>query len=219
MEQQITIYLIDDHKIVRDGVKSLLMGEKNIVVTGESDTGSGLLNLMKKGIPDIIVLDLALPDISGVALTKSVSTLYPDAKIIILTAEMDENIIVETIKNGACGFLNKDVSGKEFIDALKLVSEGECYFGQRVSGIIYKSYINKIQKPGADTSGLQRISAREREIITLLSEGLSFKEVGEKLCISPRTVENHKTNILEKLGLKNTIELVKFAIKQGIIRI
>lgn len=218
-EKQISIYLTDDHKIVRDGIKSMLIGNTDIHVTGESDTGSGLLELMEKKIPDIVVLDLALPDMNGVELTKILTAKYPAARILILSAEMDENVIINTIKNGACGFLNKDVSGREFIDALRLVAEGECYFGQRISGIIYKSYINKIQHPQSPADVTQNISDREKEIICLLSEGLSFKEVGEKLCISPRTVENHKTNILEKLGLKNTIELVKFAIKHGIIRI
>lgn len=216
-EKTIRIYLTDDHKIVRDGIKSMLLGNKNIRITGESGTGAGLLELMEKGIPDIVVLDLVLPDMSGVELTKILTSRYPAARILILSAEMDENIIVETIKNGASGFLNKDVSGKEFIDAVMLVAEGECYFGQRISGIIYKSYTNKIQHPGIQTDTRQNLSEREKEIVSLLSEGLSFKEIGDKLFISPRTVENHKTNILEKLGLKNTIELVKYAIKKGII--
>ncbi len=216
-EKPIRIYLTDDHKIVRDGIKSMLLGNKSIRVAGESGTGAGLLELMEKEIPDIVVLDLVLPDMSGVELTKILTSRYPAARILILSAEMDENIIVETIKNGAGGFLNKDVSGKEFIDAIMLVAEGECYFGQRISGIIYKSYINKIQHPGAPADTLQKLSEREKEIVNLLSEGLSFKEIGDRLFISPRTVENHKTNILEKLGLKNTIELVKYAIKQGII--
>jgi DNA-binding NarL/FixJ family response regulator len=216
MKDSVSIYLVDDHKIVRDGIKSLLIGNKCIRVAGEANNGKELLSLLERELPDIVVLDLALPDIHGIELTKTITEQYPSVKILILTAEINENVILETIKNGACGFLNKDISSDEFIDALLLVSDGECYFGQRVSGIIYKSYIKKVQNPlGNELT--KSLSEREKEIICLLSEGLSFKETGDKLCLSPRTVENHKTRILEKLDLKNTIELVKYAIKHELI--
>ncbi len=218
MDNTINIYLVDDHKIVRDGIKSLLIGNRNIRVIGEAPNGSELLKLLKQKVPDVVVLDLVLPDISGVELTKTITSEYPCAKTLILTAEMEEAIILETVKNGASGFLNKDVAANEFIDALQLISEGESYFGQRISGIIFKSYMQKVQsKPGNDKK--QFLSEREKEVIVLLSDGLSFKEIGEKLCISPRTVENHKSRILEKLELKNTIELVKYAIKNNLISI
>lgn len=217
MDKTINIFITDDHKIVRDGIRSMLIANRNIKVTGEAGTGRELLGLLERNTPDIIVLDLVLPDISGVELTGQISKRWPAVKILILTAEMDEQVIVETIKNGASGFLNKDISGKEFIDALFRIFEGECYFGQRISSIIYQSYINKIQQPDKQLSVTEILSEREKEIIGLLSDGLSFRQIGEKLYISPRTVENHKNNILEKLHLNNTIELVKFAIKHGII--
>lgn len=216
MNKVLDIFLVDDHKIVRDGIKSLLIGNKSIQVSGEANNGNELLDLLKINQPDIVVLDLVLPDIHGVELTKTITKQYPSVKILILTAEMEEDIILETIKNGACGFLNKDIASDEFIDALILVSEGECYFGQRVSGIIYKSYINKVQNPVSNNS-TPTLSDREMEIISLLSDGLSFKEIGNRLYISPRTVENHKARILDKLELKNTIELVKYAIKNNLI--
>lgn len=217
MDKQISLFITDDHKIVRDGIKSMLIATPGIKVKGEAGSGGELLELMKKSTPDILVLDLVLPDISGVELTKQISTLWPEVRILILTAEMEEQIIIETIKNGACGFLNKDISGREFIDALLRIAEGECYFGQRISSVIYQSYINKIQHPDKPALITETLSQREKEIIELLSDGLSFKEIGERLYISPRTVENHKSNILDKLQLNNTIELVKFAIKHGII--
>ncbi|MBN1951582.1 MAG: response regulator transcription factor [Bacteroidales bacterium] len=217
LEKQLTLFITDDHKIIRDGIKSMLVAHRYIRVTGESGTGQELLDQLKERQPDILILDLVLPDISGVELTRQISKLYPDIRILILTAEMDESTIIETIKNGASGFLNKDISGREFVDAIKRIAEGECYFGQRISGIIYQSYMNKIQNPASVPSVTETLSEREKEIISLLSEGMSFKEVGERLFISPRTVENHKNNILEKLSLRNTIELVKFAIKHGII--
>ncbi|MBN2611686.1 MAG: response regulator transcription factor [Bacteroidales bacterium] len=217
MDKPISIFVTDDHKIVRDGIRSMLFANRDIKVTGEAGTGRELLGLLERNTPDIIVLDLVLPDISGAELAGQISIRWPGVKILILTAEMDEQVIVETIKNGASGFLNKDISGKEFVDALLRISEGECYFGQRISSIIYQSYINKIQQPDKQLSVTEMLSEREKEIIGMLSDGLSFRQIGEKLYISPRTVENHKNNILEKLHLNNTIELVKFAIKHGII--
>ncbi len=216
MKNPINLCLVDDHKIVRDGIKSLLIGNKCIRVSSEAGCGKELLDLIQIKLPDIVVLDLILPDIHGVELTKKITEQYPSVKILILTAEINEETILETIKNGACGFLNKDISANEFIDAIMQVSEGECYFGQRVSSIIYKSYIKKVQNSsGSNVS--QSLSEREKEIVCLLSEGLSFKEIGDRLCISPRTVENHKTRILDKLDLKNTIELVKYAIRNNLI--
>jgi DNA-binding NarL/FixJ family response regulator len=218
-EKLIKIFIIDDHKIVRDGLRSLIIPCRNIRIVGETSTGKGLLVLLEKELPDVVILDLVLPDISGLDLIKIISEKYPCIKILILTAEMDEDIIMTTIKNGASGFLNKDVSAKEFIKAVQLVAEGESYFGQRISGIIYKSYINKVQNYNEKNSKCPALSERETEIVLLLSEGLTFKDIAAKLFISPRTVENHKTNILEKLGLKNTIELVRYAIKENILKL
>lgn len=216
MDGTINIFLVDDHKIVRDGIKSLLIGNRNIRVIGEAQNGAELLNLLEQQVPDIVVLDLVMPDISGVELTKTITSEYPSAKTLILTAEMEEAIILETVKNGASGFLNKDVAANEFIEALQLISEGESYFGQRISGIIFKSYMQKVQNNSVNDKK-QILSEREKEVIACLSDGLSFKEIGEKLYISPRTVENHRSRILEKLGLKNTVELVKYAIKNNLI--
>ena len=216
MDDCTRIYLVDDHKIVRDGIKSLLIGNRNIRVTGEAKNGNELLSMLGKEQPHIVVLDIGLPDISGVELTRIISRDFPAVKVITLTAEMEEEIILATIRNGASGFLNKDISADEFEEAVKRVSEGEGYFGQRVSGIIYKSYIRKVNSRDAELSN-GGLSDREKEIVVLLSEGLSFREIGDRLCISPRTVENHKSRILEKLELNSTIDLVKYAIRNKLI--
>jgi DNA-binding NarL/FixJ family response regulator len=214
---EIKLVLTDDHKIVRDGIRAMLLSNKDIRIIGETGTGRELLELLTKLTPDILVLDLILPDITGIELSKQITRNYPSIKILVLSSEIDEETITSTIKNGAFGYLNKDVSGKEFVEAIYSVYNGENYFGQKVSHIIYKSYIRKVKSPGQPEP--VKLTGREREIIQHLSEGLSFKETGDKLCISPRTVENHKNNILEKLGLRNTIELVKYAIKENIIQI
>ncbi|HCT70777.1 MAG TPA: DNA-binding response regulator, partial [Bacteroidales bacterium] len=138
------------------------------------------------------------------------------SRILVLTAEMDEEIICTSLERGADGFMNKDASGDELLRAMDAVVQGEPYFGQNLSSVIYRSYKRKINEL-KNIYGMPALTDREREIIQALGDGLSFKEIGARLFISPRTVENHKTNILEKLGLKNTIELVKYAIRHKII--
>lgn len=214
----IKVAVVDDHKIVRDGIRAILLGNKKIKFVFDTDSGLDLLDLLKSNPIDVLLLDLSLPDVPGVNLIQPVLRSFPNTKILILTACMNEEIICECVKLGVLGFLNKDVSAEELIEAIEEVYSGEPYFGQKISNIIYKSYTEKVK----DSSSLPlkpNISEREKEIISLLSEGLSFKEIANRLFISPRTVENHKNNILLKLKLKNSIELLKYAIKNKIIEI
>ena len=214
----IKIAIVDDHKIVRDGIKAILIGNKKIKLAFESDSGAHLLETLKTNSPDVIILDLTLPDTQGIDLISPILHTYPGIKILILTASMDEEVICEAVKLGALGFLNKDTSSDELLQAIELVSSGEPYFGQKISNIIYKSYSEKL-KETTNPHLKHQVSERETEVITLLSEGFSFKEIADRLFISPRTVENHKNNILQKLGLKNTIELLRYAIKNKIVEI
>lgn len=214
----IKVAVVDDHKIVRDGIRAILLGNKKIKFVFDTDSGLDLLDLLKSNPIDVLLLDLSLPDVPGVNLIQPVLRSFPNTKILILTACMNEETICECVKLGVLGFLNKDVSAEELIEAIEEVYSGEPYFGQKISNIIYKSYTEKVK----DSSSLPlkpNISEREKEIISLLSEGLSFKEIANRLFISPRTVENHKNNILLKLKLKNSIELLKYAIKNKIIEI
>ena len=139
-----------------------------------------------------------------------------NCRVLMLTAELDEEVVCKAVNNGADGFLNKDASGEELLAAMRAVTDGEPYFGQSLSSMIYRSYKRKIIEL-KEIHEMPVITAREKEIIRSLSDGLSFKEIGEQLFISPRTVENHKNNILQKLGLKNTIELVRYAIRHKIV--
>jgi len=214
--QKIKIVITDDHKIVRDGIKALLIGNIKIEVVGEAASGKQLMDLLHSISPDIIVLDIGMPDLSGIDLMPGIISSHPQVKILILSANCSEDTITSAIKAGAHGFLHKDSSQEEFIAAIIALSEGEGYFSENISKLIYKSYIKKIKEQNHEPKSL---SERELEIIRLFSDGLSFKEIGEKLFISPRTVESHKNNILEKLELRNTIELVRYAFKSGIITV
>lgn len=213
----IKLIIADDHQIVRAGIKALLLGHHDIAVVGEAANGRSLLEKISNTSADVLLLDLVFPDGSGIDLIRPVHQLAPELKILVLSAEMEEEVVCEAISKGAIGFLHKDASAGELINAICCVSNEEPYFGQCISGIIYKSYTKRLQDK-TKPSG-QIISLREKQIINLLAEGLSFKEVADRLFISPRTVENHKNNILQKLGLKNTIALLRYAFKNKIIEL
>lgn len=215
MTKQINIFLVEDHKIVRDGLKALLLGVKGIKIIAEAATGKSFYEQIEKIHTDIVILDIGLPDISGIEIAQKLTFKYPEIKIIILTANTDENSIVQAVKAGVSGFLSKDTPKEEFLEAIRSVQKGEQYFGDAISKIVYKGYINTIK--GKQPKDKKSLSNRELEVIKLISDGLSYKEIAEKLFISTRTIETHRNNILKKLELKNNIELVKYAIRHKIV--
>lgn len=211
------IAIVDDHKIIRDGIRALLIGNPDFVLEYEASCGENLKQTIDGAEPELVLLDISLPDTCGLELISFFKVKF-NCKVLMLTAEVDEEIVCKAVNNGADGFLNKDASGDELILAMKTVMEGEPYFGQSLSSMIYRSYKRKI-KELKEIHQMPAITDREKEIICCLSDGLSFKEIGEQLYISPRTVENHKNNLLQKLDLKNTIELVKYAIRHKIVEL
>jgi DNA-binding NarL/FixJ family response regulator len=216
--EEIKVVIVDDHQIVRDGIEALLLSNKQIKITGSVSGYESLMLVISNQKPDVIVLDIALPGKSGIEIAKELKEKHKEIKILMLSANSDENNITESVRAGADGFLPKDTPKEELTEAIRLVHNGEKYFGANLSKVIYNSYVHFI-KTGKkkDTSPL--LSERETEIIELLAEGCSCKEISEKIFISPRTVESHKANILSKLNLKNTAELIVYAIKNGIINI
>jgi len=213
----IRVAICDDHKLIREGIKALLFGEKDIKLVGEAFNGKSLIDLLSGLKTDVLLLDIRLPDSNGLQLIPKVLDLSPETRLLMLSAEMEEESICEAVNQGAHGFLHKDASGEEMVQAIKTVAAGDPYFGQRIAHIIYKSYSRLIKEPKIETRPI--ISERELEIIEKLGTGRSCKEVAAELNISPRTVENHKNNILQKLCLKNTIELLRYAIKNNIVRL
>ena len=213
---EIKIILVDDHDIVRDGLKVLLMNLPDIKVIGEVSNGFELFNLLENTKPDIILMDIRLPKMSGILVTEKVKTEYPDIKVIMLTASLDDKSVSESFKAGALGYLPKNIKQIELIEAIREVNKGNRYLAKSTSNIVLDKYLNRpevLNKP----RGLNELSGRELEIIQLFAEGYNYKEVADKLNISCNTVETHKKNIFEKLEINSIVELVKYAIKHGII--
>lgn len=217
--EPIKVILVDDHKIVRDGIRAMAIGNKTIKIIGEASDNIELDSLLQTMKPDVLILDIALPGKSGIEIAKEMVRDFTDVKILILTSLVDEETITNSIFSGAHGFLSKETSKAEFFKAIETVYNNENYFGEKLTTILYNSYVKNVRKPGSVPENINVLSEREIEVLRFFAEGLSAKEIAEKLFISARTVETHKANILGKLDMKNSVDLVKYAIKQGIIEI
>ncbi|NOZ35716.1 MAG: response regulator transcription factor [Chlorobi bacterium] len=217
---EIKIILVDDHQIVRDGIKALLSDSLNIKVIGEVKSAYELFDLLKTQIPDIVLLDVSLPTMSGIEVSKILSSDFPKIKKLMLSMYTSEDFIFNAIKSGVNGYLPKNITRNELLQAINEVSEGREYFSKTISDTILKSYL-KSAKYGNNVSDdkLCKLTKRENEILLYVVEGLHNKDIAEKLYISIRTVETHKTNIMHKLNLNGTVDLVKFAIKNNIIEL
>jgi two-component system response regulator NreC len=215
----IHIILTEDHQILRDGVKSLIASE-NIKITGEASTGAELWKLLESEKPDIILMDISLPDTSGIELTRLLSERFPEIKVLILSMYTDESFINQAIKSGAKGYLHKNTTREEMLIAIDTVYSGNDFYSDNISKIILKSYIEKAKLNAEELLNPHEVlSKREIEILTMFAEGFINKEIADKLFISIRTVESHKNHIMQKLNLKTQVELVKYAIRHNLINI
>jgi DNA-binding NarL/FixJ family response regulator len=218
--EKIRLFLVDDHQLVRDGIKALLTGIDDIVIVGEANNGKELLDTIGQTEPDIILMDISLPDHSGIELTRMLIADRPGCRVLILSMYTNEDFIFNALKAGARGYLPKNTSRHELLDAIYTINSGQEYLGSSISRIILKSYVRQAAEKEKETEDLQLLlSSREIEVLKLFSEGLNNKEIGEKLGISIRTVESHKNHIVRKLGLKSTVEMVKVAIRNKIIEL
>ena len=210
--KKIKIILVDDHQMFRDGVKSILHDEQNMELVGEVGNGSDLYRLLESVKPDMVVTDISMPDISGIEIAKYISENFPDIKILILSMHVREDFIIKAIEAGANGYLPKDTSMNELLEAINTISKGDNYFNRGISDTILKAFINQ-SRPQKEAAKKDSLTGRELEIIRNVVDGLTNRQIAEKLCISIRTVDSHKNNIMHKLNLKSSVELVKYAIK------
>lgn len=214
----IKIALVDDHKILRDGIKISLIGNDEIVLVLDCANAEEFLTKYKSYNTDVFVIDMNLPGMEGEELTKLLLAENPETKVLILSALVDEESVMRAVKAGATGYLSKDAGTEELIEAIKTIYDGDEYFGGKISKIIFKSFsrINS-EKNGSNSENI--LSNRETEVLKCFADGMTYKETGEKLFISPRTVEAHKNSILSKLELRTSADLIKYAIKNGLIEI
>lgn len=208
------IVMIDDHKIVLDGLKAMLLGSAAQVV-GAFQRGKDLKDFLSDNEVDIALMDIRMPGNSGLDLCHWIKANKPQMKVIFLSANLDSASLAEAIRLGAMGFLSKDSSEEELLNALNSVYKGNPYFGESIREEALQSYMQHIQFP--ELSRHKKLTSRELDIIQAFGEGLTYKEIAERLNISKKTVESHKDRLLKKLELKTLMDLVKYGIREGII--
>lgn len=205
----IKIILADDHHLVRKGFRALLEEIPGIIVVGDAANGLELLELLQKIPADVVLLDIEMPGMGGIEACGKIQTQFVDTKVIMLTMRNDAEIVKQSVANGARGFLFKNTSPSELQTAIQKVASGEAYFSSEVTMLL-------LSQPQTNPA-LTGLTEREMEIIRLVAEGLSSAEIGEKLFISPRTVDTHRNNILQKLDLPNVAALVRFAMQHKLV--
>ncbi len=217
---KIRIFLVDDHQLVRDGIKALLMSSENLTILGEASSGKECFEKIAVEPPDILILDISLPDTSGIDITKRVSVEYPETRVLILSMYTNEDFIFNSVKAGARGYLPKNTSREELLTAIQTIYQGEEFFADSISRIMLRSYVRKAKEDDTmPQRGPVPLTTREIEILKLFAEGFINKEISDKLDISIRTVETHKNHIMKKLELKSTVELIKYAIRNKIVEV
>lgn len=217
--EKIRIIIADDHKLFRDGIKSLLSSEEEFQVVAEASNGAELIEQALKIESDLILTDIAMPEVNGISAAKKINESIPDLPILILSMYNSEEFIMDAIRIGAKGYLPKDVSPDELFIAIREVHNGNEYFSHSISEKVMKSFINQTRQKSRIKSNTPSLTDREIEIVKLIAEGLLNKEIADKLNISIRTVDTHKTNIQHKLKLKSSVEIAKYAIRHDLIKI
>ncbi|MCL2290603.1 MAG: response regulator transcription factor [Bacteroidetes bacterium] len=209
--------LVDDHELFRLGVKTAIAKNyTDIKIVGEAETGAGFFNLLKTVQADIVLLDIILPDTTGIEIARRLKTEYPELKILAISAENTAEVVNQMLNIGIDGFITKRMGGvTELVEAIRSIMAGFEFFGKDISEIIHRIYLTK--KNTVEVTN--EFTKQEQRIIELCHEGLLAKEIARQLEISPRTVETHKANIFLKLGINNTAEMVRYALKNGIIRV
>jgi DNA-binding NarL/FixJ family response regulator len=210
----IKILLADDHRITRQGLRSLLEKESDMEVIAEAEEGHTTIRLARKLSPDVIVMDVTMPDLNGMEATRQILAELPNVRVIALSMHSDNLFVSEMLKSGASGYLLKDCAFEELTRAIHAVVDGKTYLSPTISGVVIDDYLHHLTKTESPASRV--LTDREREVLQLIAEGNSTKQVALKLHISVKTVETHRRQIMSKLNIHTIAELTKYAIRQGL---
>jgi DNA-binding NarL/FixJ family response regulator len=212
---EVRIVLADDHQIVRDGLRALLNAEPDFQVVGEADSGLQVAELVERLKPDLLILDVMMPGLNGLEVTRQVSQRAPQTRILVLSMYANEAYILAALRNGAAGYILKNASAETLADAVRLVVSGRRYLCPPFTERAIEAYIEKAEAGTLDV--YETLTSRERQVLQLLAEGHSNTAIAEQLTISPRTVEVHRAKIMQKLDLRTHTDLIRFALQRGIL--
>jgi two-component system response regulator NreC len=214
---KIRLLLVDDHAVVRTGLRMMLEGEKDMEIVGEAENASEALNQISLLEPQVVLMDIGLPDMSGIEATRQIKQLAPETAIVALTIHEDEEYFFKMLDAGASGYVPKRAAPEELLKAIRVTAQGEVYLFPSLAKLLVSDYLTQSNQP-KNQATLDGLTPREYEVLTLLADGSSNVEIGEQLSISPKTVSRHRENIMGKLNLHSRAELVKYAIRKGIIQ-
>lgn len=216
MMAAIRLLLVDDHEVVRTGLRMLLESQADMVIAGEASTGGQAISLVEELSPQVVVMDITLPDISGIEATRQIKKKFPEVAIVALTIHEDEQYFFEMLKAGASGYVPKRAAPEELISAIEAASQGDVYLYPSLAKALVTDFLER-PVDGSEQAKMDELTEREREVLGLLAEGLTNEQIAEKLVISKHTVARHRENLMGKLNLHNRGELVKYAIRRGLI--
>ncbi len=209
---KIKVLIVDDHALLREGIRSLLASHDDIEVVGEAANGSEAIEKVREVDPDVILMDIAMPIMDGLEATRRIRKQNPNIKIIILTQYDRKDYVLSSIKSGAAGFIPKNVIISELVSAIRTAHSGDAFLHPSVAKMVIEDYLRQVEPSPYD-----RLTDREREVLKLVAEGLTNQEIADLLSVSVKTVLGHRTSLMEKLGIHNRTELIKYAIRKGLI--
>ncbi|MCK5539177.1 MAG: response regulator transcription factor [Bacteroidales bacterium] len=213
---KIKVLIADDHQLFREGLANLLFSASDIEVIAQAENGKDAIEKAKHFKPDVALLDIAMPKMNGIEATRELKKVLPNLKIVAVSMHSDKQYVKGILEAGADGYLLKNCTYRQLTDAIKTVHSGKKFLSEDITGIVIEGYLNS---GDSDSNGFSLLSEREKEIFMLFAEGKSTREIGDKLFISVKTVGTHKQHILEKLKLKTNADIVKFALKKGLIQL
>ncbi len=214
---RIRLLLVDDHEVVRSGLKMLLENESDFKIVGEADTGGGALELVETLKPDVVIMDITLPDISGIEATRRIKETHPEVAVVALTIHEDQQYFFEMLQVGASGYVPKRAAPDDLITAIRAAHRGEMYIYPSLAKLLVGDFLSRSGEDGAKET-MTGLTPREQEVLSLLADGKTNDEIADLLSISAHTVARHRENLMGKLGLHSRSELVKYAIRKGLIK-
>lgn len=215
MAEAIKVLLVDDHAMFRAGIKALIEAEDRIRVVGEASTGDEGVDKVRELKPDIVIMDLSMPGSNGLEATRRIAALELNTSVLVLTVHAEEEYLVPVVEAGASGYLTKTSADTDLLEAIKVVARGQVFLPPKAATLLLRRYKDA---EGDESAGLNDLSSREQEVLALTAEGFSSREIGQKLFISPKTVDTYRSRIMDKLGLSHRSELVRFALRVGLLK-
>lgn len=215
-DEKIRVLIAEDHTIVREGIRMILAAQPDIEVVGEADSGHEAVAQARVLQPDVVVMDISMPGMDGIEATRLLKRTFPRMEVVVLTVHKSDEYFFQVLQAGASGYVLKGATSKDLVDAVRTVAHGEVFLYPSVAKRLLEDYLSRVETGEVEDS-YGGLTAREREVLILIGEGLSDREIAEKLFISPSTVQTHRAHIMEKLHLRSRAELIKYAIRRGLI--